>query len=372
MSKRQTVVILSIAAVAIAVAFLAMSRQQDVTVAQNNPGNGSITIITISSGSLLSGATYSISPNPFTAEGSLTIQDNGKDDSDSTAGLIVLSGLQNGRFVVTQSQAPAGYDRDKLSKVIDINDDSQAVTFSNIASVAAADKTLPTSVTYTAKFECGRIPDNRGPLRPGHYDTDIGILNKQEFEVRMTWQAIVNDGRTSNLILKTLQPQTATGIVCQDLKKALVGNDEFSEGFVLISVPLDSSLLGAISGGSTVVRSGSIDILDVQVFYTANALDSLPHEVLVDKIVFTISADPSGKIPKEMLNKTLDVTVNSDLNQISDPEVRVREQIAEKYGLSEQQAVLLEIRIDGISVGVGTMIDDHALSLSRVPPQATG
>lgn len=367
---------LPVAALAIAIFLIAsLPRQKDSIIAQENSGSGSITILTISGGSLLSGATYSITPDPFTGSGTYTIQDNGKDDTEQTAGMIVISGLKNGRYLVTQTQAPPGYEKDKLSESLDINNNSATATFSNVVANASANNELQVrNVVYTAKFECGTIPDNRGPLRPGHYDTDVGILNKQDFEVKLIWNVIANDGKSSNSILRTLEPQSSTGIVCKDLKKLLGGSDEFVEGFVLINVPVDSSLLGTLSGGSTVVgrQAGSIDILDVQVFYTANALDSLPHEVLVDKIVFTITKDPSGKIPADMTNKSLDVTVRSDLNEVSDPAAKVRQVLADQNGLSDEEAAALEIRIESISVGAGTMIDDHALSLSRVPPQASG
>ncbi len=377
MSPRQTLAIaLPVAALAIAIIlFATLPRQQDLIVAQENSGNGSITILTISGGSLLSGATYSINPDPFTGSGTYTIQDNYSDDADPTAGMVVISGLKNGSYIVTQTQAPPGYERDKLSKSLEINDNPATATFSNVvANTNDNDELQVRDIVYTAKFECGTIPDNRGPLRPGHYDTDIGILNKQDFEVKLIWHVIASDGKSSNSILRTLEPQSSTGIVCKDLKKLLGGNDEFVEGFVLINVPVDSSLLGTLSGGTTVVgrQSGSIDILDVQVFYTANALDSLPHEVLVDKIVFTITGDPSGKIPTDMINKSLDVTVRSGLDEVSDPTAKVRQVLADQNGLSDEEAAALEIRIDDISVGAGTMIDDHALSLSRIPPQASG
>jgi len=226
------------------------------------------------------------------------------------------------------------------------------------------------TIVYTAKFECGTISGDKGPLRPGHYDTDIGILNKQDFGVQFTWTAVVNDGITTHPVLKELEPQTSTGIVCKNLRQ-LVGDEEFVEGFVIIEVPVSGQLF---SGSSAVVgRQGdTVDILDVQVFYTANALEELPHEVLVDKIVFTIESDPSGKLPEEMIGTTLDVTVRSGLDEISDPVERTRAVLAEKYGLSAQEAAGLDITVQMVSVGAGTMIDDHALSLSRVPPQTKG
>lgn len=235
---------------------------------------------------------------------------------------------------------------------------------------APANETEDKTIVYTAKFECGTISGDEGPLRPGHYDTDIGILNKQDFDVQFTWTAVVNDGRATHPVVKELAPQTSTGIVCSMLRQ-LVGDEKFVEGFVIIEVPVSGQLF---SGSSAVVgRQGdTVDILDVQVFYTANALEELPHEVLVDKIVFTVESDPSGKLPNEIVGTTLDVTVRSALDEISDPVERVRTVLAEKYKLSAQEAAGLDITVQMVSVGAGTMIDDHALSLSRVPPQTRG
>lgn len=229
------------------------------------------------------------------------------------------------------------------------------------------------NIIYNVKFECGTISGDEGPIRPGHYDTDIGILNKQDFAVKIQWSATANDGRNSNSILKTLQPQGVTGIVCKDLRQILGNNQSFVEGFAIINVPVDLGLLGSLSDGTTVLgRSGDINILEVQAFYTANALNELPHAVLLDKITFVITNDKSGKIPAEMIGKTLDITVPSGINEISDPESKVRNALTEKYELYAQEIADLVIEVQGVGVGVGTMIDDHAVSLSKITPQASG
>ncbi len=227
------------------------------------------------------------------------------------------------------------------------------------------------NIIYNVKFECGTIRGDEGPLRPGHYDTDIGILNKQDFPVKIQWSATANDGANTNSILRTLRPQSATGIVCNDLRQVLGNNESFVEGFVIIHVPVEPGLLGSLSGGATVLgRSEDINILEVQAFYTANALDELPHPVMVDKIAFVITNDTSGKIPAEIIGRTLDITVPSEMNEISDSMTKVKNVLAERYSLSEQDLAGVQIEIREIGVGVGTMIDDHAISLSKITPQA--
>lgn len=246
----------------------------------------------------------------------------------------------------------------------------------NVTNSPASDQENSTqiqNIIYNVKFECGTISGDEGPLRPGHYDTDIGIFNRQDFAVKIQWSATANDGRNTNSILKTLQPQGSTGIVCKDLRQVLGNNQSFVEGFVIINVPVEPGLLGSLSDGTTVLgRAEDINILEVQAFYTANALDELPHEVLVDKITFKIVNDTSGKIPAEMIGKILDITVPSAMNEISDPEAKVKDALAEEYALSDQERTELKIEIQSVGVGVGTMIDDHAISLSKVMPQASG
>nr|MDQ4050922.1 hypothetical protein [Thermoproteota archaeon] len=213
-----------------------------------------------------------------------------------------------------------------------------------------------------------------GPLRPGHYDTDIGILNKQDSETQIQWSITANNSRNTNSIIRTLEPQGSINIVCKDLRD-IIGNDQrFVEGFVIINVPLEPGLLGSLSHGTQVIGRNFEDInnfMEVQAFYTANALNELPRPVFVDKIAFRILNDTAGKIPLEMTNKTLDVTAPGTLNQISDPESKVKALLAARYGLSAQESTDLQIVIESVSGSVGAMIDDHAISLSTVMPQAS-
>lgn len=225
------------------------------------------------------------------------------------------------------------------------------------------------NITYVAKFVCGSIIDDNGPLRPGHYNTDISITNKQLSKISFFWTVSVNDGPISHSTLMTLDHQKSIGLDCRDIKKVigLENNTSHVGGFVFVTIPQNYNP----ANPNTVIQysSDDINLLDVQVFFTANALDTLPHEIILEKISFYIINDETGKIPKHMMKTTLDVTLESKLNVISDTERKVKEILSSTYDISENEFNKIEIRIKNVSIGVGSMIDDHAISLSIVKPQ---
>jgi hypothetical protein len=224
-------------------------------------------------------------------------------------------------------------------------------------------------ITYVAKFVCGSIVNDDGPLRPGHYNTDISITNKQLSQISFLWTVSVNDGPISHSTLITLNHQKSTGLDCRDIKKVigLENNTSHIGGFVYVTIP--QSYNPAKPNTTIQYSSDDINLLDVQVFFTANALDTLPHEVALEKISFYIISDETGKIPKNMMKTTLDVTIESKQNVISNTERKVKEILSSTYDISENEFDKIEIRIKNISIGVGSMIDDHAISLSIVKPQ---
>ena len=376
------------AAVIISGVLVALQNQNILTIFATNSSNaGKLTITSVSESSLINQSRYVISPDPFGNFANYTIQDGSSADENNAAGMIEISGLPDGRYVVTQIEASSHYQTDKLPEIVEIINQSNdgVATFNNIGlqegeqqqhQQLLQNRTSPIrNLTYYVKFECGTISGDEGPLRPGHYDTDIGILNKQDLPTRIQWSVTANNSKNTNSIIRMLEPQTSTNVVCKDLQN-VIGNDQrFVEGFVIINVPLEPGLLASLSDGTQILGHNSEDInnlLEVQAFYTANALDELPHEVLVDKIMFAIVNDTSGKIPLEMVNKVLDITVPSSLNEISDPEIKVKHILAEKYALSAQELANLQIAIKSVTGSLGTMIDDHAISLSTVMPQASG
>ncbi len=57
----------------------------------------------------LGGATFSVTPNPFTLTGSLSVTDNTAPDDNAAAGTIHLSDVEPGTYTVCETAAPAGY-----------------------------------------------------------------------------------------------------------------------------------------------------------------------------------------------------------------------------------------------------------------------
>jgi hypothetical protein len=378
------------AAATISAVFLVLQSQNLLTIfATNSSNTGKLTIISISDSSVTNQSGYVISPDPFGNFVNYTVHDGSSADENNAAGIVEISGLPEGRYLVTQTEPSSQYATNKLSKTVEIMNQSRngVAIFNNIAlqeseqqqqqkQQEVQNRTSPIrNLTYYVKFECGTISGDEGPLRPGHYDTDIGILNKQDFATQIQWSVAANNSRNTNSIIRMLEPQGSTNIVCKDLQSIIGDDQRFVEGFVIINLPLEPGLLASLSDGAQVLGRNFEDmnnLLEVQAFYTANALDELPHEELVDKITFAIGNDTSGRIPLEMINKTLDITVPSSLNEISDPEIKLKEVLAEKYGLSTQELANLQIEIRSVSGSIGTMIDDHAISLSTVMPQPSG
>ena len=57
------------------------------------------------------------------------------------------------------------------------------------------------------------------------------------------------------------------------------------------------------------------------------------------------------------------------LNQITDTEQKVKLSLAKKYDLDKKDLDKIVLRIKDISIGVGSLLDDHAVSLHVVKPQ---
>lgn len=231
------------------------------------------------------------------------------------------------------------------------------------------------TVTYTPKFLCGNVMAGEGPVRPGHYDTDISILNKQVYPIKLLMNVVPNDGKSSNSIIKVLESESAIGITCKDILPLVTPSKNLTEGFVLLTLPISGSMINAFpdpnNREASILKSideSQANLIEVQVFYTANALPQVPSEIIFNKIDFRISSDPSGKIPKDLLNKTLEVTLTSNFDQIYDQVLRVKSLLKERFNLSDSERNAINVQIEKTEIDSLFTNDDHAISSSRLNP----
>lgn len=234
---------------------------------------------------------------------------------------------------------------------------------------------LVKTVTYTPKFLCGNVVAGEGPVRPGHYDTDISILNKQVYPIKLFMNVIPNDGKSSNSIIKVLESESATGITCKDILPLVTNSKNLTEGFVLLTLPIGESMISAFpdpnNPDASILKSineSQANLVEVQVFYTANALPQLPSEIIFDKIDFRILNDPSGKISKDLLSKTLEVTLTANANQVYDQVLRVKSLLRDRFSLSDSEISAVNIQIEKTEIDSIFTTDDHAISSSRLNP----
>ncbi|MDQ3562418.1 MAG: hypothetical protein M3382_05410, partial [Thermoproteota archaeon] len=174
------------AAATISAVFLVLQSQSLLQIfATNSSDAGKLTIISISDSSLTNQSGYVISPDPFGNFVNYTVYDGSSADENNAAGIVEISGLPEGRYLVTQTEPSSQHATNKLSKTVEIMNQNRngVAMFNNIAGQGSEqqeqqqkqqevqNRTSPIrNLTYYVKFECGTISGDEGPLRPGHYD----------------------------------------------------------------------------------------------------------------------------------------------------------------------------------------------------------
>ena len=288
---------------------------------------------------------------------------------------------RKGNITISNVDTPKTGNSDSLPGILQIkNMNTETLTFdknrTNLNStINSSYQANIGTISYTPKFVCGTISSNNGPLRPGYYDTDISIFNKQNYPIKLLWNVVVSDGPSSNAIIKHLSAETSTKISCSDLQVLISNNTNFLEGFIVIVLPISGNILGAFpdpsGNGVSILRpvdDTNADLIDVQVFYTANALPNLPQNMITENVAFQIIADPSNKIPKTSLNRELEISFVSDPNKVYDPENRTKMFLAKEHGMSGIEVNNLKIKINRTDVVTSYQQDDHAISSSRINP----
>ena len=139
-------------------------------------------------------------------------------------------------------------------------------------------------IDYYARFNCGTIDNDNGPLRPGKYDSDITIFNKQSFPLTVIWKPIeINQENNNNFQIINIQPENIVNINCAKIfpSSSSIGNSNlkngFSEGVALIRINTNNGQLinnfFNNQGSSVIIGNQELgDLINVDVLHTVNTL----------------------------------------------------------------------------------------------------
>src|ERR671915_488596 len=360
---------------------LAYSLNKNMSLSQNNTLSSSSLIIekVDEQNNPIGGATFLITPNPFTNRSNLAITDDNAEDANRTSGIVLLHNVIPRQYTISEIVAPDGYIKDVSIKTVNINTQSTSspttVTFEAYPLTSGSNR-----LEYTARFICGTITGEEGPLRPGRYNSDINIFNRQSFPISFFWKAVAasqEEQSDSNFRIRSLEPEGSVSLSCKDIKASIpiYANDtgeKFFEGIMIINVDLDSSVLGSISSSregvlGTISEEESLNVLSVDAIYTVNALKAASREIVLQLIEYSINKEhESGKIPKDIISKILSVTVPIRTNETINPDQQVRNVLMKEFSLNLEESKRLDITIRNLSLGVGALDDNHALSLQRI------
>lgn len=245
------------------------------------------------------------------------------------------------------------------------------------------------TVNYYARFNCGSIDNDSGPLRPGKYDSDITIFNKKEFPITIIWKAIAIDQQyKSNFNILNIPPESIVNINCAKIFPFSQANlvvdsaapanstanntnnlsNGFTEGIIKIEITINDGLLvnNFLNNqiGNMVINASEIgDLVNVDVLHTVNTLDDLNKEALYLKTDFSILSNDG----KRTDNLTAIFNINPDeiINPANLIKNKLDSRIANNTNSSTNTSNILITNSEIIS---NTYTDNHALTVQKVEP----
>jgi hypothetical protein len=239
-------------------------------------------------------------------------------------------------------------------------------------------------IDYYARFNCGTIDNDNGPLRPGKYDSDITIFNKQSFPLTVIWKPIeINQENNNNFQIINIQPENIVNINCAKIfpSSSSIGNSNlkngFSEGVALIRINTNNGQLinnfFNSQGSSVIIGNQELgDLINVDVLHTVNTLSgskkAAAFYLQVDFSIDSLSKKINGDIYKNNLTTILPV----EPNNIIDPIDSIKH-ILNNNNSSNQQQYFTNTTIKIIRSDIFSDIptDNHALTFQKVMPTIT-
>jgi len=237
------------------------------------------------------------------------------------------------------------------------------------------------TIDYFARFNCGSIDNDNGPLRPGKYDSDITIFNRQNFPLTVIWKPIeINQENKNNFQTINIQLENIVNINGAKIFSSLSTINStikkgFIEGIALIRINIENgqlinNFLNTQDQSINVNSQQLNNLVNVDVLHTVNTLDDLKKEVLFLKVDFLLSNN-NEKIINQQTNKdNLTAIFQVEPNIIIDPSILVKNIISNNYS-NNQQLSNNTIKILGSKLFFNTLTDNHALTFQKVLPTIT-
>jgi hypothetical protein len=233
------------------------------------------------------------------------------------------------------------------------------------------------TVNYYARFNCGAISDDSGPLRPGKYDSDITIFNKKSYPITVIWKAIAIDQQLkNNFNILNIPSENIANLNCAKILPIQDKNatnsipafsKKFTEGIIKLEISVDNGLLVNNflnnQNANIVLNESEIgNLINVDVLHTVNTLDDLNKEVVYLKADFSILSKDKNK----MSNFTAVFHINPD--EIVDPLSMIKNKISENNTNQKIDINASEILLKDTEIISDTLTDNHALTVQRVDP----
>jgi hypothetical protein len=255
-------------------------------------------------------------------------------------------------------------------------------TLSSALAQLDSNKSSSQTVEYYARFNCGTIDNDNGPLRPGKYDSDITIFNKKNFPLTVIWKAIeVNQEYKSNFKTLSIQPESIVNINCTKIfpSPALGVSDlesRFTEGIVLIRISVNNGQLlnnffnNQDPSSSIIINKDEVgDLVNVDVLHTVNTLSDLKKEAFYFKVDFSV--EQSNEKFKDGYENNFTAIFKAEPNSIIDPIKLIKQNLNKDSTISQHPSNDTKVKITKSEMISNSYTDNHALTFQKVNPTIT-
>jgi hypothetical protein len=255
-------------------------------------------------------------------------------------------------------------------------------TLSSALAQLDSNKSNSQTVEYYARFNCGTIDNDKGPLRPGKYDSDITIFNKKNFPLTVIWKAIeVNQENKNNFKTINIQPESIVNINCTKIFPSPSSGvsdleSKFTEGIALIRISVNNGQLlnnffnNQDPSSTIIINKDEVgDLVNVDVLHTVNTLSDLRKEAFYFKVDFSVQKSMEKFKDGDKNNFTTIFKVEP--NSIIDPLRLIKQNLNNNDTINQHPSNDTKVKITKSEMISNSYTDNHALTFQKVNPTIT-